>query len=93
MEGKVNNTGKGRDYVGTHGLNGFGKDPINAGSLVWVEGFDGSLGFRDEEICHVYLWVCMEIGSELIVCMIETLKCFVGGWHVRERGCGVCKSH
>ncbi len=70
----------GRDYVGTQGCNSFGKDPISASSLGWVEGFEGSLGFRDEGICHVYLWVCMEIGSELIVCTIENLQCFVGDW-------------
>ncbi len=33
-----------RGYVGPQVLKGFGKESIRAGSLIGVEGFEGSLG-------------------------------------------------
>ncbi len=37
--------GKDRGHVGTHGFEGFGKEPIRAVSLIGVEGIESSLGF------------------------------------------------
>ncbi len=45
LTGEVKNEGKGRGYVGTQGFNGFSKEPIRAGSLIGVEGFEVSLCF------------------------------------------------
>ncbi len=45
LEEEVKNSGECRGYVGTQGFKSFGKEPIRAGSLNGVEGFEGSLGF------------------------------------------------
>ncbi len=45
LEGEVKNAGECRSYVGTPGIKSFGKEPIRTGSLIGVEGFEGSLGF------------------------------------------------
>ncbi len=45
LKGEFKNVGECRGYVGTQGFKGFGKEPIRAGSLIGVEGFEGSLGF------------------------------------------------
>ncbi len=45
LEGEVKNAGECRGYVGSQGLNGFGKEPIRSSSLIGVEGVEGSLGF------------------------------------------------
>ncbi len=45
LEEDVKNAGNCRGYVRTMGFKGLGKEPISAGSLMGVEGFEGSLGF------------------------------------------------
>ncbi len=45
LEEGSKNAGECRGYVGTPGLKGFGKEPTKVGSLIGVEGFEGSLGF------------------------------------------------
>ncbi len=42
LEGEAKNAGECRGYVGTQGFEGFGEEPIRAGSFIGVE---GSLGF------------------------------------------------
>ncbi len=44
LQGGVKNAGECRGYVGTPGFKGFWKEPIRAGTLIGVEGFEGSLG-------------------------------------------------
>ncbi len=45
LEGKVKNTRECRGYAGTQGFKSFGEEPIRAGPLIRVEGFNGSLSF------------------------------------------------
>ncbi len=42
LAGEVKNAETGMDYVGTQGFKGFEKEPISVGSLIGVEGFEGS---------------------------------------------------
>ncbi len=73
-----------RDSVGLYrdsGLEGFGKEPIRTGSLIGVEGFESSLGFRfrDDRICH-FAPLCVGGKREwTLFCTIETLKCLLKG--------------
>ncbi len=45
LEGEVKNAGEFRGYVRTQGFKSFGKEPIRAGSLIGISGFEDSLGF------------------------------------------------
>ncbi len=41
------------------GFKGFGKDPIRAGFLIGVEGFEGSLGFNSVIRGLPYIFLCV----------------------------------